>query len=127
MLHLRYYCKGIGTWEVCALLAAIKTRHGIPYEIRDLSRHGEYNEGKEKEIYENDFKPRAKLLKQRTGRPITSLRSQKARHYVVSNPGTMAIIGDDGVEWYTIGDGEILQFLTTVQEKGQGYLVDQTR
>lgn len=79
-------------------------------------------EEKEKAIYERDFKPSARLLKARTGDSITRLRSRKARHYFVSTPGTIAIVSDDGVEWYTLGNGEITQFLTSVLAGGHAPL-----
>jgi hypothetical protein len=122
MLSLRYYCEGRGTEEIGTLLAQIKAKHNVSYEVLDLSSHGEYNEDKEKEIYERDFKPRARILKKRTGQPITSLRSRKAGHYFVSRPGTIAIVGDDGLEWYTLGNEEILKFLKAVLAKGEPLL-----
>jgi hypothetical protein len=122
MLSLRYYCEGRGTEEIRALLAQIKEKYNIAYEVLDLSSHGDYNEDKEKEIYERDFKPQARILKKRTGQSITSLRSRKAGHYFLSRPGTIAIVGDDGIEWYTLGDKEITQFLKAVQTKGEALL-----
>lgn len=119
---LRYYCRRRRTQEIVSLLAEIKARHNIAYEVLDLSAHGEYEEENEKAIYERDFKPRAKLLKARTGDSITRLRSRKARRYFVSTPGTLAIVSDDGVEWYTLGNGEITQFLTSVRAGGHARL-----
>lgn len=122
MLSLRYYYEGRGTEEILALLAEIKATHNVAYEVLDLSSYGAYNEDKEKEIYERDFKPRARILKRRTSQSITSLRSRKAGHYFVSKPGTIAIVGDDGLEWYTLGNEEILKFLKAVLAKGEPFL-----
>src|SRR6266487_5812963 len=120
MLSLRYYCKGRAEEDIRVLLAEVKAEHTVAHEILDLSSHGEYDEDKEKEIYERDFKPRARVLKKRIGQSITSLRSRKAGHYFVSIPGTIAIVSDSSVEWYTLGKGEITQFLKAVLAKGRG-------
>jgi len=118
MFKLRYYCQGDGTEGIRKILTDIEVRHGIRYEVSDLSRNGAYDEEKEKRVYERDFKPRSKVLKKRTGIPITQLRSRKARHYFVSLPGTITIIGDGEIEWYTLGDEEITEFLKAVLDKG---------
>ena len=122
MFRLRYYCQGEGREEIRTLLTDIEEKHGITHEISDLSRNGAYDEEKEKQVYERDFKPRAKVLKKRTGEPITRLRSRRARHYFVSLPGTITIIRDDEIEWYTLGDGEITKFLKAVLSKGYAFL-----
>lgn len=118
MQTLRYYCIAKGNDQITGLLKQIQSVHNIPYEVLDLSRNGQYDEGREKQAYEKDFKPRARLLKKRTGESITKLRSRKARHYFVSTPGTIAIVGDEGIEWCTLGDAEILEFLRSVLTKG---------
>jgi len=122
MFKLRYYCQGDGTEGIRKILTDIEVRHGIRYEVSDLSRNGAYNEEKEKRVYERDFKPRAKVLKKRTSEPITRLRSRRARHYFVSLPGTIAIVRDEKVEWNTLGDKEITQFLKVVLDKGNAFL-----
>ena len=122
MFELRYYCQGEGQKEIRELLSDIGEKHGITQEISDLSRKGAYDEEKEEQVYERHFKPRAKVLKKRTGKPITQLRSRKARHYFVSLPGTIAIIRDKKIEWYTLGDEEITKFLKVVLGKGYAYL-----
>ena len=122
MFRLRYYCQGEGREEIRTLLTDIEEKHGITHEISDLSRNGAYDEEKEKQVYERDFKPRAKVLKKRTGEPITRLRSRRARHYFVSLPGTITIIRDDEIEWYTLGDGEITKFLKAGLSKGYAFL-----
>jgi hypothetical protein len=122
MLKLLYYCQGEGNEAIRKLLTDIGEKYPITYEISDLSRSGTYDEEKEKQVYERDFKPRAKVLKKRTGEPITQLRSRRARHYFVSLPGTIAIIRDKEIEWYTLGDEEIAKFLRTVLSKGYAYL-----
>ncbi|MDA2937713.1 hypothetical protein MYX75_05555 [Acidobacteria bacterium AH-259-A15] len=124
---LRYYCSGGGTEEILALLAEIKARHNIAYEVLDLASRGKYDEEKEKAIYERDFKPRARFLKKRTGDSITKLRSKKAGHYFVSTPGTIGIVSGDGIEWYTVGNGEIMQFLTTILVRGYAPLDERSK
>jgi hypothetical protein len=96
--------------------------HGIPSEVLDISRHGTFDTRQEQQTYERDFKPRAKLLKKRTGHPITSLRSRKARNYFVSTPGTLAIVGAQGIEWYTLGEDNISEFLSGVLAEGPSRL-----
>jgi len=103
MVRLRYYCQGQGSGEVTRLLEEITTKHGIPHEVLDLSSGGAYDKEKEKRVYEAEFKPRARMLKKRTGEPITRLRSRGARHYFVSTPGTIAVVRDSEVEWYAVG------------------------
>jgi len=123
MLTLRYYWQGKGKQDIRKLLADIEAEHGIGFEISDLSSHGSYDEESEKRVYERDFKPRARILKRRTGEAITRLRSHKAGHYFVSRPGTIAVLGDDGqVEWYTLGDRGIAEFLRAVLHKGYASL-----
>jgi len=105
--------------SLCSLLGNIEKTHGIPSEICDVSHQGAYDPQKEKEVYERDFKPRAKTLKKRTGRSIEkNLRSRKTRNYFVSIPGTIAVVSDQGVEWYTLGREEISKFLDRVLVKG---------
>ncbi len=119
MITLRYYCQGRGNAEVTRLLVEIGTRHNISHEVLDLSSNGAYDKGKEKQVYEAEFKPRAKILKKRTGRSMAKgLRSRGARNYFVSTPGTIAVVRDGKVEWYTVGDGEIIEFLKMVLIKG---------
>ena len=123
MVRLRYYCQGQGSSEVTRLLVEIRTRHNIPHEVLDLSSNGAYDEEKEKQVYEAEFKPRAKILKKRTGKPITKeLRSRRARHYFVSTPGTIAVVRDGKVEWYAVGDREIIEFLKMVLIKNHALL-----
>ena len=122
MFKLRYYCQGEGKEEIRKLLTDVKKKHGIIYEISGLSINRAYDEEKEKQVYERDFKPRAKVLKKRTGEPITQLRSRKARHYFVSLPGTITIIRNERIEWYTLGDEEITKFLNAVLSKGYVFL-----
>ncbi len=118
MYTLRYYCQSGGEEDIRRLLADIKASQGINYEILDLSKDGAYDEEKEKRVYVRDFKPRAKILKKRTGKAITRLRSRRARNYFVSTPGTLAALRDEEIEWYTLGDEEIAGFLKTILDKG---------
>lgn len=119
-IKLRYYCHEEKK-EIQKLLIDIEAKHDITYEILNLSRNGVYDEEKEKYIYEREFKPRAKLLKQRSI-PITELRSKKARHYFISRPGTITIIRDGKIEWYAIGDKEIIKFLKAILNEGYAFL-----
>lgn len=118
MLGLRYYCKAEGSGEILKLLAEVRARHNVPYEVLDLLSNGAYDEEKERRVYERDFKPRARTLKKRTGGSITRLRSRKARHYFVSTPGTIAVVRDGKIEWYTLGDKGMTEFLKMVLSKG---------
>jgi len=98
MLRLRYYCKGEGSGGILKLLAEVRARHNVPYEVLDLSSDGAYDEKKESRVYERDSKPRARIFKKRTGGSITRLRSRKGRHYSVSTPGTIAVVRDGKIE-----------------------------
>ena len=122
MRMLRYYGKGNFDKGLSSMLETIKEVHGIPSEVLDISQHGTYDPRQEQLTYERDFKPRAKLLKKRTGRPITCLRSRKARNYFVSTPGTLALIGAQGIEWYTLGEDNISEFLSGVLVEGPSRL-----
>lgn len=118
MFKLKYYCQGGGSREILRLLQAINEKHRIAYQILDLR-----GEEEEREAYERDFKPRAKVLKERTGKPITKLRGAGGkRHYYVSIPGTVAIVRNAQVEWWTFADGEITEFLNRVLSQGQVFL-----
>ena len=122
MLRLWYYCKAEGSDEILRLLAEVEAKHKIPYEVLDLTSNGKYDEEKERQVYERDFKPRAKILQKRIGSSITRLRSRKSRHYFVSIPGTLALVREGKIEWYTLGDEEITQFLKMVLSKGSVFL-----
>jgi hypothetical protein len=122
MVSLQYYCEGQGSTEVVRLLIEITSRYNIQHDIIDLSNNGVYDEEKEKRVYEAKFKPRAKILKKKTGMSITKLRSRKARHYFVSIPGTISVIRNGNVEWYAIGEEEITKFLNMLLIKGHALL-----
>jgi len=122
MFKLRYYCQGKGDEGIRKLLVDIEAKYGITYEILDLSKNGAWDNEKDKLVYNNDFKPRVKVLKRRTGLRITKLRSRRARNYFVSNPGTIAIVRDEKIEWYTLGVEEIIKFLKKVLDKGYAFL-----
>ena len=128
MLTLRYYFSGKANDQISKLLTDIKARHQITSDLLDLSTNGKYDSQKEKTAYESDFKPRAKVLKNRMGAPITiSLRSRKARNYYVSTPGTIAISSTAGVEWYTLGIDDIVGFLEEVLSRGYSVLEERSR
>ena len=118
MFKLRYYCQCGGNREILRLLQAIKEKHEVTHEILDLSR-----EEQERQVYERDFKPRARILKKRTGKPITKLRGAGGeRHCYVSIPGAIAIIRNAQVEWWTFTDSEITEFLRRVLSEGRVFL-----
>jgi hypothetical protein len=89
--------------QIIRMLQEIKVRHNIDYEIFKLriTKDGYVDEKHEKEIYEDHFKPRAKILKQRIGESLPrTLRSQRGRgHYYLS--GVIAILENGQIGWYT--------------------------
>jgi hypothetical protein len=84
-----------------------------------LSRNGQYDGMKEKAAYEKDFKPRARVLKRATGRRITELRSAKHGNYYVSIPGTIALIDNGQMTWWTHTEKEIKEFLENLLLSGK--------
>jgi hypothetical protein len=113
-LTLRYYCKDEGNKVIRDLLEEVRNKLGIPYEIVS----GLHNELKDREIYDRDFKPRARLLMKRTGKSIRELRSRSG-HYFVSIPGTIAVIRNGLVEWWTLGDDDIIAFQKELLKEGR--------
>jgi hypothetical protein len=62
----------------------------------------------EGEIYKRDFPPRKNLLKTRTGLPMHSaLRSRSGGYFVA---GTVAIVSDLGIEWYSTAGERFSQY-----------------
>jgi hypothetical protein len=61
------------------------------------------------------------MLKRRTGssRGISQLRGRQSGIYYLSTPGTIAIVKDGAVQWYTLGGREIVQFLNDVLREGE--------
>ena len=114
----RYYCKIPGNKEIKVLLKEIKGKYDVEYEIIE----GPYDREKDKQVYERYFKPRAKILKRRTGIPITKLRSHKARNYFVSIPGTLAVFRNELVQWWSYTDTEIINFLRKIISEGIPFL-----
>jgi DNA modification methylase len=121
---LRYYYQSEVKEWIRKLLTDVEAKGGIAYEISDLSRNRTYDEDKERQVYERDFKPRARILKKRTGQSIRKqLRGGKGKkRYYVSIPGTIAVVRDAEIEWYTIGDEEIGKFLRSVSNSGYAFL-----
>jgi len=117
-LILRYYCRGEGNRIIRELLEEVRNKLSISYEVIG----GPYNELKDREIYERDFRPKAKVLKKRTGRSIRELRSRRG-HYYVSILGTIAVIRNGLVEWWTLGDEDIIAFLKELLEEGKEYIL----
>jgi len=115
---LRYYCQGSGDKEILNLLSQIKDKCQIPYEIADLSTNGKYDPENEKAAYEKDFKPPVKALKKTTGRSITELRSRKHRNYYVSIPGTIALMKNRQIVWWTHTEKHIKECLQNVLMTG---------
>jgi len=114
MYTLRYYCQGPGDKEILELLRQIENTLQIPYEVMDLSTNGKPDREKEKAVYEKDFKPRAKALKKATGVSITKLRSAKHRNYCVSLPGTVGLLKNAQMVWWTLTQRDIKEFLQNV-------------
>jgi len=123
-LKLRYYYQKTTDKKILSLLKRIKKNWQIEYELLDLSRDRKYDPKIEKEIYEREFKPRAKLLKKRTGKSIRKeLRGGKRKkRYYVSTPGTIAIVIEGFVEWWTLGVEGIIKLLEEVLDQGITYI-----
>jgi hypothetical protein len=121
MLKLRYYCQVEGEKDIRKLLEDINKKHAIPIEILKVKID---DQELEKQFYEWDFKPRAKLLKQRTGKSIRLLRAKRSGRYCISVPGTIAIISDEdeNVQWWASGNEDILNLLKEVLERGNDVL-----
>lgn len=120
-MTLRYYCKAGGNREILELLEEAKAKKAVPYETVSLSRDGEFDEEQERLRYESDFKPKARILKRKTGESITHLRSRTGR-YFVSTPGTLAVVRNGEVEWFTLGNEDIVAFLRKVLVGGIDFL-----
>lgn len=118
MSILRYYCKGPGDKEILNLLRQIEDKHQISYEIMDLSTNGQYDQEKEKAAYEKDFKPRAKALKKATGVSITNLRSGSG-NYFVSTPGTITLMKNGRMVWWTHTEKAIEESLRDILSTGK--------
>jgi hypothetical protein len=116
-LTLRYYCIDEGNKVIRDLLEEVRNKLDISYEIV-----GEpLNELKDREIYDRDFKPGARLLKKGTAKCIRELRSRSG-HYFVSVPRTIAVIRNGLVEWWTLGDDCVTAFLKELLKEGREYL-----
>lgn len=57
-------------------------------------------------------------MKKNTGKSITKLRSQRARNYFVSIPGTLAVFRSNLMEWWCYTDNEIMNFLEKILSEG---------
>jgi hypothetical protein len=121
MFMFRYFFNALPDAQIVDLLARIRATHGIPYRLDDLSSGGQYNPIRNRHVYETYFKPNARTLKRRTGESITVLRSRSGR-YFVSTPGTLALLRDNAVEWFTIGKEETLEFLQQVLGDGHSVI-----
>ena len=101
--------------ELFTLLEQIKTRHGIPFELVNLQE----NQEREKWTYETQFKPRAHILKKRTGKSLyRELRGSKSHRYYISVPGTLAVFEENRIKWYALLH-EAIEFLREVLARGQ--------
>lgn len=105
--ELRYYAPHFSQSnhaEILGLLEEIGRRHGVRCEIKEV-RHRPGTDPKtyiaddaaEKELYERDFRPRAAVLKQRTGEPVRKLLRSNSGGYFLA--GTVAITKNGQVEW----------------------------
>ena len=111
MLSLRLYFLKKVDEETFKKLVEINEAHNISYKLIDLSSNGEYDQEKERQEYNKEFKSRAKILRKRTDHSINILRSRKAHNYFISSPSTIAIIGEAGIEWYSNDKQEIKNLL----------------
>lgn len=118
MKSLKLYCKGPAHEALLAPLRVIVVGRQIPFEVADLSTHGEYDPAKERAVYEGDFKPCAKALKRATGVSITQLRSNSG-NYFVSTPETLAVLNDDRVVWWCHGKEAIRNTLGDILSSGR--------
>ena len=115
---LHYYCNGYsGDSLVKQRLEEIETKWGLEREVVDLSRNGEHDFDLNRYVYERDFKPRAKILKRRTGESIRVLRSRSGRYYV-SSPGALTVVRDGLIEWFCIEPPKMLSMLDAVVSEG---------
>jgi DNA-binding Lrp family transcriptional regulator len=113
-ITIKYFCEDIDP-KIKELLVKIREKHHINFEI---VQNKPWSEEKDKEIYEKYFKPRARILRKRTGKPVTKLRSRKAKHYFVSIPGTISLFVDDVLEYWLFAIEEGIRFLEDVLENG---------
>lgn len=121
MVTLQYFFNGMPDVEIVGLLDRVATMQAIEVRMDDLSDRGQYDPGKNREVYDVYFKPRAKVLKRRTGQSITGLRSNSGR-YFVAIPGTLAVLHDGEVAWFEIGKDDILRLLFVFLRDGPGAL-----
>lgn len=117
--RLRYYCNGTGDMHVTRQLGEIKAKWGVDYDVADLSRNGQHDWDKNREVYERDFKPRARILKRRTGESITRLRSHSG-NYFVAIPGTLTVVRDGLIEWFAYVPSDIHDALEAILKDGPG-------
>ena len=111
------YCDGPGDLLVKQRLAEIETKWGLVCEVVDLSHDGEHDFERNRVVYAKIFRPRAKVLKRRTGESIRSLRSHSGRYYV-STPGALTIVRDGLVELFCIEPPKVLGVLNLVVSDG---------
>lgn len=95
------------------LLEELKNKHGIQYEVAHLktvkSEYGEHvEEAHEKQIYDTQFRPRAKILSARMGTSIRSGLRSRSGHYFFA--GRIAIIKRGKVEWYNTYGEEFKEY-----------------
>ena len=105
MYKLRYYLAEIDylskkNREIKKLLEDIKNKYNIDNEIIEikLTKEGYTDEKHLKEIYQKEFIPRAKVLKQRIGAPLRkTLKSKKGHIYIA---GVITILENGQIGWY---------------------------
>lgn len=71
MSQFQYFCDGTGDSQIKDRLREIDEKWQLEYQLVDLSQNGEHDFGRNREVYKRDFKPRARILKRRTGESIT--------------------------------------------------------
>jgi len=104
---LRYYAPHFARSthaEILRLLGEIGRRHSLHCEIREVPHRPGVDpstwiadEAAERELYEQDFRPRAAVLKHRTGESVRKLLRSNSGGYFVA--GTVAITKNGQIEW----------------------------
>jgi hypothetical protein len=124
-MKLRYYAPAYDAHEeIINLLNEIKQKNGLDYEVFEIRRKrssyglGAYPDPQhQKEIYEKDFKPRARTLKPRIGESVArALRSRRGRGgYFIA--GTIALIEKNKVEWFSSYSDPLYEVWKSYDEK----------
>ncbi len=127
MLELRYYCRGSGPKEIGKLLDTVAEKCGLTYEIVSLSANGVYDRKREIQIFETDFKPRARVLSRRTGQSMVQLKLRGSGRHPSPLPDGLAITRGGTIEWFALGSQDIVDFLKDALKEGYGCLEERCK